>query len=119
MCMNPSDSQISEYKQKAEGLVQDWLRKTSGDNFVRTCEKCNTPLRDDSITGEEIVFIVTTLGAFMDHDSQVHYRCPNHSGDAERLVERLLTSRAVSITGVVRQGNGGLVVDTHSVTFHN
>lgn len=117
--MDPPDSQIKEYKKRARELVQYQLNDLESDNFVKTCEKCNTPLRDDSITGERVVFIVTTLGAFMEHDSQVTYRCPDHSGDVESLVEELLTSRAVSITGFVEKSGDELVLDTQSIRFYN
>lgn len=116
--MNLSESQISEYKKKAEEIVQNWLSEKSGDCFVRTCVKCNTPLRDDSITGEEIIFIVTTHGSFMENDSQVYYRCPSHSDDAEVLAEQLLMGWAVSITGIV-QKKDDFILDTKDIKFHH
>lgn len=119
MTMDPPDSQIKEYKQRAEELVQQWLNDENDDTFVRTCIKCNSTLRDTSVTGDEIVFIVSTLGAFMEHDSDVHYRCPNHSDDAEKMIDRLLTGRTVAITGVVQKKNSSFVLDKKSSTFYN
>lgn len=116
--MNPSDSQIEEYKERAEKLVQSRL-DTESEVFVKTCETCNSPIRDDSITGEKIVFIVTTIGAFMKHDSQIHYRCLNHSEDVEIFLNRLLTGKAITITGIVRQTSDGFVLDVESSSFHN